>query len=269
MTKPTGRPIGGPKNTPGPMTAVDLKTWREAQGLSGRAAAARIGIGTSIWNRFENGQRDIPVEIIDKINAFNARPKSKLSCPHKTWSIATPTPVKTNHDDAFSVIWVQRYCVTCKKYLGWHPRESPPKTSKPTPVPKNSASVHMQFHVPTSRNGSMYCASCGQYISLDPFGRWTAQGSGLHTCFGPGSFHGPFPGSQPAPAPLPSQPIPKPPVMLFFGRSCRFTDDNSGVGKIGTIVAVAAFEYVWHLLCLMPDGRLVDVNVSADNAMIL
>ena len=50
--------------------AENLKKIREQKGLQQKQVALDIGIGTTNYNRIENGQREASVEVLDKLAKF-------------------------------------------------------------------------------------------------------------------------------------------------------------------------------------------------------
>ncbi len=50
--------------------AENLKKIREQKGLQQKQVALEIGIGTTNYNRVENGQREASVEVLDKLAKF-------------------------------------------------------------------------------------------------------------------------------------------------------------------------------------------------------
>lgn len=50
--------------------AENLKKIREQRGLQQKQVALEIGIGTTNYNRVENGQREASVEVLDKLAKF-------------------------------------------------------------------------------------------------------------------------------------------------------------------------------------------------------
>ncbi|MDH6254483.1 transcriptional regulator with XRE-family HTH domain [Chryseobacterium sp. H1D6B] len=50
--------------------AENLKKIREQKGLQQKQVALDIGIGTTNYNRIENGQREASVEVLDKLSKF-------------------------------------------------------------------------------------------------------------------------------------------------------------------------------------------------------
>jgi transcriptional regulator with XRE-family HTH domain len=50
--------------------ADNLRTIREQKGLQQKQVAIEIGIGTTNYNRVENGQREASIEVLDKLAKF-------------------------------------------------------------------------------------------------------------------------------------------------------------------------------------------------------
>jgi transcriptional regulator with XRE-family HTH domain len=50
--------------------AVNLKKIREQRGYQQKQVALEIGIGTTNYNRVENGQREASIEVLDKLANF-------------------------------------------------------------------------------------------------------------------------------------------------------------------------------------------------------
>ncbi len=50
--------------------ADNLRTIREQKGLQQKQVALEIGIGTTNYNRVENGQREASIEVLDKLAKF-------------------------------------------------------------------------------------------------------------------------------------------------------------------------------------------------------
>jgi len=50
--------------------AENLKKIREQKGLQQKQVALDIGIGTTNYNRIENGQREASIEVLDKLAKF-------------------------------------------------------------------------------------------------------------------------------------------------------------------------------------------------------